>query len=152
MSLIRRRATLDDIPRMVEMGEAFTTAVAMPIAFDAAGFAEQLAKMIEHPGAFVQVIDNGELGAVGGIGGLAGQHMLFPAVLTATELFWWIEPEFRGSTQALRLVTDFEEWAAGLGCVVVAVSMFVADGRVQTFLERRGFVHYESSFVRRLAA
>jgi GNAT superfamily N-acetyltransferase len=148
--LIRRRATLDDIPRMVEMGEAFTAAVQSPVPFDPDGFAERMTMFIGLEDAFIQLLDDRQLGAVGGIGAFCAPHFLFMKPMMASELFWWIEPEYRGGTAALRLIEDYERWARQKGCGIVAFSMFEGDDKVQRVLERRGFKHMESAFAKAL--
>lgn len=151
MSLRVRPAVLDDIPRMCEMAEAFIGSIDDPaVEFDGPGFATRMATYLQIPDFFVRVIDDGELGAVGGIGAFAGPHYLFVRPRMASEMFWWVEPDYRGGTAALRLIEAYEAWARDQGCEVVCFSAFVDDPRVARLLDRRGYRHMESAYSKRL--
>jgi RimJ/RimL family protein N-acetyltransferase len=147
-SLIRRRAVPGDIPRILEMGEAFTSAVDSPIPYWEEGFEKQIRTFMATSDALLQVLEDPLHGPVGGLGAFAAPHFLFLRPRIASELFWWIEPEYRGSTQALRLLDDYEEWALAQGCEFIVFSMFAPDDKLKRVLEKRGYVHMESALAK----
>lgn len=65
----------------------------------------------------------------------------------ASELCWWMEPEFRGSRLALTLLHDGEAWAKKQGASVV--EMIAPNERVAEFYGRLGYertdVHYRKT-------
>lgn len=65
----------------------------------------------------------------------------------ASELCWWIEPEFRGGRVALQMLRLVETWAREQGAV--AFEMIAPDERVAEFYGRLGYaradVHYRTA-------
>jgi RimJ/RimL family protein N-acetyltransferase len=47
---------------------------------------------------------------VGLISGVMIPHLLNPAVTVLHELFWWVNPKYRGTRAGLMLLEDFVEW------------------------------------------
>lgn len=133
------------------MGAAFVGSVEAAVPFDADGFAARLAEFMAHPNALILLLDDGTE-AVGGLGAFCAPHFLFLRPMMATELFWWVEPDYRGGTAALRLLDYYEQWAAAKGCGVVTFSMFAGDEKLRRLLDRRGFRHCECAFAKDVVA
>src|SRR5262245_9087432 len=88
---------------------------------------------------FVSEQDDGTV--VGMIGLLVFEHP-FTGESTATELFWWVEPEHRG--QGVRLLKRGEQWARDAG--VQYVHMVAPTPSVATVYERFGYRYLEAVY------
>jgi len=82
----------------------------------------------------------------GMIGLLVFEHPITGA-RTATELFWWVDPEHRG--QGVRLLTRGEQWAATAGAQYV--HMIAPTPAVGHLYERLGYDFLESSYQKAIA-
>ena len=51
----------------------------------------------------------------GGVIGVLSPSWLNPEILVVQELGWWVEPEYRGTTFAVRMLRAFEKEAKALG-------------------------------------
>jgi GNAT superfamily N-acetyltransferase len=127
-----RRAVADDIPRLVEMGEAFHNAAQMPFEYDPAATAQFLAAVIDTGVVFVS-----EYGMIGGT--------LLPAYtnpdwVLAVELFWW------ASGGGLALLKEFENWAAEQGANEVRMTSLASLERADALLRRKGYAPAEISY------
>jgi GNAT superfamily N-acetyltransferase len=84
---------------------------------------------------------------VGLIGGLTSE-MIFSHDLVASELFWWVDPNFR-SRKALSLKEAFEYWARRVGAKYVAMGALPSQGeKVARFYERTGYKNLENSYLK----
>lgn len=134
-----RRATLDDMPAVLDRGATFLSQ--SPYAWaglDREAFATFAARMIEDAGVIF-------LGDTGIIGGVLSPLYFNPGVLLAAELFWWAPTEGQALRQA------FEAWAAEIGCVGVACSGLAGEreGAIRRIYERHGYATTEVSFMKR---
>lgn len=134
-----RRATADDVSRIVELGAeflAYSPHRVHPLDREAfAAFAEQL---VTGAGAIFLSDD-------GMIGGLVTGLYFNPAIRVGTELFWWARKEGRQLREA------FEEWAKGEGAVEIHFTGLL-DERADTITKvfrRAGYVPLELGFVKR---
>ena len=75
-----------------------------------------------------------------------------PQSKCAMELVWWVEPEHRGSTIAIRLVKEFEEWGRMQGATMATMGDFVVDGQppVGEMIMRMGYALSERAFAKGL--
>jgi len=145
-----RKATRYDIPRLLEIVEAY--AFENPIAV--------LGKQANHDPKYVEsllfgiimgrgfvYIDNHMRGAIIGI---KNQNIWCPKVRELNELLWWVEPEYRNGTIGGRLWKAFDQEATqmlGSGdvhCVITSVS---ASGPLIDYT-KRGYKAVGASFVK----
>ncbi len=70
--------------------------------------------------------------------------------LVASELAWYIEPEYRGHRKAVELVEAYEEWAHRVGCSHVTMALLTTLTDASKFYERRGYKKTEISFIKSL--
>jgi len=146
-STVVREATVDDIPRLVEMGERFLTETIYrgraPV--NPLQMAETAARLLtSEAGALFVSDDDGAV--VGMIGVLFFQNPLTgePSV---TELFWWVEPEHRG--HGLRLLKRAEEWSREAGAH--KLHMIAPTPEIARLYERLGFDYLESAYQKAIA-
>ena len=93
---------------------------------------------IAHAKVFVADIDgtiSGILVAVLSPAWYAPRHTI------ATELAWWVAPEHRKGTAAIRLIQAFERWAIESGASMVSMTNLQVDdnGAVANMLGRMGY-------------
>lgn len=138
-----RIATHADIPECLRMGREFIESAGFD--FNAAVAEQTLRQLIVSPDGALFVVDGGM------IGGLVYQHF-FNAERIAQELFWWVDPEKRGGTTAVRLLDAFSVWAKERGAMrLTMIALDASDGdRVGDLYRRRGFEPLERTFVRSL--
>jgi GNAT superfamily N-acetyltransferase len=144
--VVVRDATVDDVPRIVEMALRFIRSSV---------YAGLLAENPEQIARCAHLMIGGEqfalfvaekAGEVVGMAGFIVHEHLFSAEPIADELFWWVDPEARGRA-GLLLLRRAEEWAQERGAK--AVQMIAPTVDVERFYERVGYVPIERSFQKR---
>ncbi len=145
-----REAVADDIPRLVEMGQAFFTVMGMlePITFDGETFSRALEALIEGDDGAVFVADEDEV--IGFIGGMVFPLFFNARHLTGQEMFWWVDEDRRKGGAGRDLCTALEEWARGKGAgsfTMVALES-LRPVAVAAIYERVGYKLTEYHFVR----
>lgn len=140
-----RNATEADVAELVRMGREFVGASP----FGALGLSDESRERVIRGllGQFARVIDlEGEIvGALlGGLGPAWGDEQR----MIATEMAWWVAPQFRGSVAAVRLLHQFRDWAKAQGAVGVSLSELVLDGvgSLGALPERLGYRLAERSY------
>lgn len=134
-----RRATVDDIPALLEMGEKFSekARLAEHVGYDPQSMLETFEALIEggHP-VFI-----GERGA---IGATQTQHPFNHGHVVAQELFWWSEGgEGRALLDALEAHCE-----ANCDSLVMITLEAIEPERVSRIYQRRGYAPLERSFVK----
>lgn len=141
-----REATLDDVPRLVEMGCEFINGSRYRAAVkpDPASIAQMIRGLIELPYGLVLVSDmSGEV--TGMIGVIATMHpMSSEAVMS--EMFWYVTPEHRG--HGVRLLKAAEAWGRAHG--VKKAIMISPTKKVSAFYRRAGYSLLETQFIKSL--
>jgi len=103
------------------------------------------------------VLDQGQIFLAEVDGKIVGMLMavIFPIWFVpqsrcAMELVWWVEPEHRGGTIAIRMVKAFEEWGRMQGATMATMGDFVVDGQppVGDMIMRMGYMPSERAFVK----
>jgi GNAT superfamily N-acetyltransferase len=140
-----RPATLEDLPRLVEMGLRFhaSTPYATHLAMDAGEVERVMRVLVEGQGVVFVAERDGEL--VGMIGG-ASYVQPFTTMRIASEMFWWVNPEARG--RGVRLLKRFEQWAKDVGAEVLQMIAPTAD--VEDIYRRLGYERVEVMYQRSL--
>lgn len=134
-----RQATVDDIPRLLAMGEKFA----------------DRAKLIDHVGyepesmkqTFNDMIEGGHpifVGEQGAIGATSAWHPFNRSHAIAQEVFWWSE-----GREGLRLLAALEEW-----CIpnVKSLRMITLEAlnpeRIGQLYIKRGYTSLEHSYIK----
>ncbi|MGH9371853.1 MAG: GNAT family N-acetyltransferase [Vicinamibacterales bacterium] len=143
-----REATLADVPAIVAMGCRFlrTTAFGTHVKENPEQMAALAAQLIEGDGGAVFVADM-DGGVVGMIGLLRFLHPMSGEPFVS-ELFWWVNPDARGSSAALRLLRQGEQWTRDVGAVVL--QMIAPTPEVERLYHARGFDRVETAYQKRL--
>jgi len=145
-------ATLDDLPDVVRLAEAF--AHESPYASETiTGEIEQFAKdLLRDPtkGIVVLYVKDGK--PVGLIGGIITK-MLMSQSLIATELMWYVEPEHRGSRKSLALKEAFEFWGRKMGAKFIAMSSLLqSNPSIERYYDRTGYKLQEKAYLKVVGA
>jgi len=85
----------------------------------------------------------------GFIAGLHGEHWFNPEIKTFTELFWWVKPEYRGSSAGVRLLNAFIDYGEQRPGWIVFGLEHNSPIKDETLL-KRGFRHQERSFLKEI--
>ena len=143
-----RDAILEDIPAMVAMGESFFAASGYGdvTEYDPESAAATFAMLIDSPDGVVLIADEGR--PVGTAAALVYPFFFNTAHRHGQEMFWWVEPEFRGTGTGL--MRELESRASSLGAKslsVAALASLKPDVLAEVY-RRAGFRASDSSFVK----
>lgn len=110
-----RLATLDDIPRMIELGRAMhaESAAFSAMSFDADRLASTARVAVESPHGFAAVVERDGV-VIGGLLAMATPHY-FSRDLVACDLALFIDSQRRGGMAAARLIGAYADWARSVG-------------------------------------
>lgn len=140
-----RQATPDDVMTMVEIGRlvhAESRFAQFP--YDEGKLQENLGALIvlqERRGSHICLLaENNDGKLIGCIIG-ALEEYFFTRSHSASSILLWVDPGYRGSAAALRLVQAFRNWGAKHGALEVCfpIASGVSIARTDRFLRRLGF-------------
>ena len=142
-----REATAADLAGVVLMAQHF---------IDSAPYGASIPNDVEHCERVVaQLLSLGVVLVADCDGMLVGMlaGAVYPHFLTgrqtASESFWWVEPDARGKTLADDLLAAFTAWALNRGAVVLELGS--RHKVLDRFYERRGFTAVERVFQKELS-
>lgn len=134
-----RRATREDIPRMIELGAQMHA----ESRFSVLGYDREkvaaLFSMLIDAGQFIDVIERDGV-IVGGFAGEIAEHWASKD-LVSYDYGMFISPDNRGGRDAARLIRRFREWAVARGAklVTLGISTGVHPERTARLMEAVGF-------------
>lgn len=144
-----RRGTDKDVDALVEMGSRFFTYSAFSrfVPFDENATKASLLLLTERG---VVLVAEREGTIVGSLVGIMAPVWFNANATTATELAWWVDEAYRGSTAAFKLHRAFEEWAKEQGATAIVMSDLIVNGVAHTekLFEKMGFTPVERSHVK----
>lgn len=142
-----RRAALADVPWLIPQARAFAESMGstVPIWPGDEHAAEFLAQFIEHQHVFVAEMEDGE--GVGFIMGMLTPHYFNGAIITLTELAWWVAPEHRGSRAGLYLLEAFSDYGREVA-TWTTLSLEENSPIHDRTMEKRGFHRVERVYLR----
>lgn len=145
-----RRAEIKDIDDLAEMGKRFFaySAFADIIPLDEEELIKGICRVFDSGIIFVAVKEDKLVGAICGV---VAQPWFAHNVKMATELAWWMDDEYRGTTLAIGLLRAFESWAHENGAQAISMSDLKVDGTYPAgpLFERLGYEIAERAHVRR---
>lgn len=145
-----RIATADDIPRIIEMGRKFWAQTDyIAVEYDPGSIEHWSMLMIDQGLLLVAEADSR---VVGSVGALAAPLLGNVKYLVASELFWWIEPEYRtvGLGAALLMGIEGAARAAGVKFFSMLALNAVDPERAAKIYLERGYKLVEWSFMKDL--
>ena len=148
--MIIREATLDDITKVVEIGNEFfcLSEYDKVFNFDLDSFTETVTHLITSEDCNLFVIDDGD------IQGIAGA-LLFPFymnrnVISCQEVFWYVKPKARKGSVGIRLLSAMENWAKLKGANTFNMMSLekVEPEKVERILLSKGYTKTERHYMR----
>lgn len=139
-----RLAVAADVPRLVEMGLRFraSSEYRRHVRENAAQMTSTATMLVERGGMLVSE-------RAGAVVGMLG-YILFPHFLSgetvASEVCWWVEPEYRG--EGLKLLRAAETHAKAAGAV--HMHMIAPSDQVASIYQRCGYEFVEAAYQRTL--
>lgn len=85
------------------------------------------------------------------LAGLCTSPFLFSDTKVASELVWYVEPEYRG-TEGKHLHQAFEYWAKRVGCTLINMVLLEDENseRMNKIYKRKGYSPVERSYIKEL--
>lgn len=147
-----RKATADDVRAITSLGLQFIGKLKVNTAPDPDRVAEAIGAVVcgDRSAGFVAE-RNGQV--VGFILGALVPLWWDSFDWSAIELAWWLNPEARGGSAAVRLVQQFEAWAAACGVHRVVLSDVEFEDNAHpagVLIERLGYTLHERAFIKQL--
>lgn len=141
-----RPAIIKDYPELIEFGRRFhqvTDYTEVPFCEDSA---IRWYDLMRESGILLVAVSKDRL--IGVAGGLLSPFLLNDAYLAGSELLWWVDPEFRGGSAAIKLLKGIENEARIRGAhrwsmAALASSMPDKVGRIY---ERSGYTLSEYAY------
>lgn len=149
-----RPAVISDLPRMETMGARFFAASDLDVWFSYSphDFSKTAADVMASDQG-VALVGDGPKGVVGMAIALAYPVYFNRAHVTAQELVWWVESEYRGGPMGAQLRSGLEEWARVKGCLTMEMGALetLRPEALAHLYERKGYGPKERIFCKRLA-
>jgi hypothetical protein len=149
-----RVANMGDLETVKRLTNSFITTMEVPFNFDEETVTSSFRYIVEHPeeGIIILACSKTILGEViyGMIIG-AVTLLLYSKTRMATEVAWYIDPQFRGKTKAsIKLIEAYEYWAEHIaGCEVTHLARLNNSPQsIDKFYERLGYEQKEVNFLK----
>lgn len=143
-----RHATDADVPALLAMAQAFVAQTKYHglITLSLEHLETLTRNVLAAPGGQVWIAQKDETP----IGMLAMGLFEHPmsGERVASEVVWWVDPAYRGSSVGRRLLRAAETWATEQHAALL--QMVAPDARVGRFYEALGYVSVETAYQRRL--
>lgn len=141
-----RPATTGDMGRLLEMGQRFieSSKYTSIIPVRLSVMESLVRNLIEADNCALFVVEHDSAGVVGMIGLSEFNHPLTQDRF-ATELFWWVDPGYRGRS-GLMLLREAEAWAEWRE--VVGLHMVAPNKEVANLYRKLGYAEIETSFMK----
>lgn len=136
-----RQAEPDDLDDLIRMARAFHAAscYAATVQMDPRSFAETVAGMATGGGVVLVAERFGK--ACGMAAAITYPHWFNKDHLSGQEVFWWVDPEARGTRAGFMLMKGLEQWAREAGCKTfhMASTANLAPEKLAKVYERMGY-------------
>jgi RimJ/RimL family protein N-acetyltransferase len=140
-----RSARTTDLPWLVPQLLAFLGSISLPLRPSEEYTLKTVAKLMDTGVVLVAENEAGDL--MGTIGGTISFHLFDPDRLVLAELWWWVAPEYRGSSAGLRLIQAFRERGLQDVDLVTMSTLETTHPGVGEHLERMGFQRREQAYI-----
>lgn len=145
--MIVRPGTKDDAYEFMYLVKQMVKDVNYPFKVDMKKTLESGEAMVDNPLFFYWVAE--AEGEVVGFLVAAVNQTIFSSEKIASELGWYIHPDHRKGTAALRLLKEYEKWADELECDYVTLSDVQGSMDMDAVYTRRGYKLEERTYVRK---
>lgn len=141
-----RKATAADLDYIIGQFPAFSKHYGTKKALFGDAEYARAAMLTTIENHLVLVAESEAAGVRGFIAGFVACHPYNPAIRVLTELFWWVEPEFRRTRAAILLMNEFIEWGKS-HCDWVTFGIMETTPVKDSAILKRGFIPYERNFI-----
>lgn len=150
-----RSATHEDIGNMIELGQTvYAESRFSHLSYDMDKIKHGLETFIllhakgSHLALLAENADGRIIGAFLG----AIEEYFFTTDKSANSILIWVDPDYRGSSTAIKLIDVFKQWAVKKGAkeINMVVSSGVRIGSTDRFFRRLGFVQSGGNYSMRL--
>lgn len=143
-----RKARLTDIPALIAMGQDFvaSTEYKDQIVLDRNHCMVLLENLINSPNGCILVSTDGNY--LTGMMGLVTILHLFSGECVVSELFWWMNPQYRGQGVGMELLEKAEQWSCLQGAKKLI--MIAPNIAVEKLYQRHGYQRVEVSYQKEL--
>ena len=147
-----RHALPTDIPAIVDLCERFASEhpLSTILPFDKAYVYGGIETLIDNPTTFIAVATTTSSHVVGCIIGISIPFLYNPTQTMVSELVWYIHPDHRRGSDALRLLTALEEWAISRDALAIIMVSYETGSDVSSLYTRRGYVCTEHQWLKPL--
>lgn len=141
-----RLAGANDKITLVRMARDFHALSGMPFPFSAP-HASLCVDACIAGGDYAAFVYEKDGKARGVLGSYSGVHVYAPCQI-ANEIMFWIDPEYRGGSAAVKLIRAYEAWAKSRGCMVCELVGLGNDPSVGNLYARLGYSPAEKHFLK----
>lgn len=145
---IMREATVEDLPHMSRVAQVFYASSEHLIKFELNKFCELWTSLLASGTGIIYALFVGD-DIVGVLGGIKHRDP-YNSDTVASEMFWFVLPQYRGS--GLNLLNAFEQWAKHHGCVSIKMAYLVDSmpEKVRIIYKRRKYKEAEHIYIKYL--
>lgn len=150
-----RAATYEDIPQMIELGRTvYGESRFSHLEYNADKLRNGLQHLIylHTEGSHLCLLAENTAGQI--IGGFVGglEEYFFTSDKSANSILIWVDPQYRGSSAALKFIDVFKQWAIKKGAkeLNIVVSSGVRIGSTDRFVRRLGFTQTGGNYAMNL--
>lgn len=144
-----RKADAGEVPAIIEMARP-TFEAFVPFGGSEKMVSHMLTGLAQFGGYVFVKEHDGQIAGV--LAGYVSALAPWTSMKCATEMLFYVRPEFRAGRSAVSLIRNFEKWGRAKGCGLVAVTAnhMAGDERVGRLYQRLGYAPLETIHVKRI--
>ena len=144
-----RKATINDMPDVLRMGQEFYKEAPYSIPFDVDSLRETVIEFIEADEAdAILLVSEVDGKTVGMLAGVLTPLYYNKSYKQAQEYWWWVDKDFRGSKEGVSLFEAYESWATFYGACQMSVCTMTSNVSLCKFFESRGYSQKDFCFTK----
>lgn len=142
-----RLATHDDVDFIYSCGEKFYATLDYGVRIGRDKGIAFIRMIIDHAQGLALIFEcDGKL--VGCLLAVCQDHPFAPCTM-ASELMWWVDPEFRGRRESLKLFDTYEYWAARrMNADIISCVAAPENEKLHQYYKRKGYKPKELTFMK----
>lgn len=142
-----REARLDDLVDFLRLGRQFAALAGEP--FDRESLVQHVEWIIEGENTVAFVFDDEQVGIIGIVAGIYFPTFWDSEHISASELWWFVDSEFREAGVGTALMDALESWAMDRGANRLSM-MLIADiaPGVEKIYEKKGYTLREQTYLK----
>lgn len=144
--MIIKLAELSDLSQIVDKGEAFHSLLPINCAYCKENILNWLETVISEESKGGIIIAKEDNTVAGFMILISYPFYLDPNYILASELCWWVEPEYRSSGVGAKLLQAAKAWAAYKGAKQLIMADIVTSINLSAFYEVNGFKLKEKQY------